>query len=173
LNTTNLIQATLYRTSGSIVTSEISFVINDSEKPTLAITNPPAQVVIANTNIYDVVGIADDNLTGINYIKILNNGSVIDYININNLPNWNYYFNLNVGSNFISVIAEDFAGNTNSDSTLILYNGNADISINIPSSEKTFITNINSLSIGGNASDENGFDNTDILITNTLNASYH
>jgi hypothetical protein len=155
---TNLITVTAYDTVSNTAQATLTVIYNppDTTPPTISITSPTsAATYLTNVSSINLGGTASDNV-GVTQVTWTNNrgGSGT----ASGTLNWSITgIVLQSGTNLITVIAHDAAGNTNK-ATLTVTNDTTPpiISITTPTSASTYNTFLNSINLGGTASDNVG-----------------
>ncbi len=152
---TNLITVVAYDAAGNTNKAALT-VTNDTTPPTISITSPTSgSTYVTNVSSINLGGTASDSV-GVTQVTWSNNrgGSGT----ASGTTAWSITgIALQSGTNLITVVARDTAGNTNQ-AALTVTNDTTPptISITSPTSGSTYVTNVSSINLGGTASDSVG-----------------
>ena len=135
------------------------FVGNDTENPTVTITNPvSSSTYVSATSTITMAGTASDNLE---VTQVTWSNSRGGSGTATGTTSWSVSsITLQEGDNVITVTVRDAASNTGTDTLTVTYTPpdtqNPTITITSPTSSSTYATNENTITLSGTASDNRG-----------------
>ncbi|MCX7846896.1 MAG: hypothetical protein N2595_02535 [bacterium] len=162
---TNELRAGLYRWLGT--TEWVScHVVCDTSPPSIVVSTPAGSYTITNASNMRISGTVADALSPVMSMGWSNSHGASGGISLGSLPGWQADVPLMLGSNSVFVFARDAAGNTSGVVRVVYRSGDASITITNPTASGWWIIGTNRMTVGGEASDQNGFAGTGVIVSN-------